>query len=140
VSTRIPALELFLGDESEERRRLHDALEVFGRRHRVEPRIISHLQLALEEHLANLAAHVGRPAGGLRVELRLFPTAAGIEIEVEDNGAAFNPLEHPEVDTQKPLEERAIGGLGIHLIRRLTDKLEYRRMGDRNWLRITKRW
>jgi serine/threonine-protein kinase RsbW len=136
----VPALELFLGGEPEERRRLHDALEVFGRQHRMAPRTIAHLQLALEEHLANLATHGGRPAGGLRVELRLFPAAAGIEIEVEDNGAAFNPLEHPEVDTQKPLEDRPIGGLGIHLIRRLTDNLEYRRVGDRNWLRITKRW
>jgi len=51
---------------------------------------------------------------------------------VEDDGLPFNPLEAPEPDLYSPIETRQVGGLGIHLIRNVTDGLEYRRDGDRN--------
>jgi serine/threonine-protein kinase RsbW len=62
-----------------------------------------------------------------------------LKAEVEDDGQPFNPLEAPEVDTTKPLEERTIGGLGIHLVRKLMDGLDYQRQGDRNLLTMKKK-
>jgi len=46
-------------------------------------------------------------------------------VEVEDNGRPFNPLHVPEPDTKQSLEERPIGGLGVHFVGNLTDELEY---------------
>jgi serine/threonine-protein kinase RsbW len=57
---------------------------------------------------------------------------------VEDDGQPFNPLEAPEVDTTKPLEERTIGGLGIHIVRKLMDGLEYQRHEGKNLLVLKK--
>jgi anti-sigma regulatory factor (Ser/Thr protein kinase) len=48
-------------------------------------------------------------------------------------------LAAPEVDTTLPLEEKPVGGLGIHLIRQSVDALEYRREGNRNILVMTVR-
>jgi serine/threonine-protein kinase RsbW len=62
-----------------------------------------------------------------------------VRAEVQDDGQPFNPLEVPEPDTTKPLEERAIGGLGIHIVRKLMDGLEYKRQGERNFLTIKKK-
>ncbi len=51
----------------------------------------------------------------------------------------FDPLEVPPPDLAKPLEEREIGGLGIHLVRSAMDAVKYRRSGNRNVLLLVKR-
>jgi serine/threonine-protein kinase RsbW len=53
---------------------------------------------------------------------------------VSDDGKPFDLLAQPEPDIHAPIEERKIGGLGIHLLRKLMDKVDYRRAGDRNEL------
>jgi serine/threonine-protein kinase RsbW len=70
--------------------------------------------------------------------VRLSAEPGEIKAEVEDDGEPFNPLEAPEPDTEKSLEERTIGGLGIHLVRKLMDRLEYKREGERNLLTVRK--
>jgi len=61
-----------------------------------------------------------------------------ITIEVEDDGQPFNPLEAPEPDTTKSLEDRLVGGLGVYLVRKLMDGLEYRRHEGKNLLVMKK--
>ncbi len=56
-----------------------------------------------------------------------------------DNGCPFNPLDRPEVDTAIPLDEKPIGGLGVHLMRRFMDELDYRREDGRNVFRMRKK-
>ncbi|MBR3725132.1 MAG: ATP-binding protein [Bacteroidales bacterium] len=51
----------------------------------------------------------------------------------------FDPTIREEVDTTLPVEERPIGGLGIHLIRRLMDSINYERREGRNILTLRKR-
>jgi len=76
--------------------------------------------------------------GEHEISIRLAPAADALEIEVADEARAFNPLELPEADTSSALEERAVGGLGIHLVRRLMDTLEYQRAGGKNTLVLRK--
>jgi len=71
------------------------------------------------------------------VSLSLQP--GEIRVDVEDDGRPFNPLEAPEPDTTKPLEKRTIAELGIFLVRKLMNDLEYKRQGDRNLLTIKKK-
>jgi anti-sigma regulatory factor (Ser/Thr protein kinase) len=73
------------------------------------------------------------------IRVRLDVQPGEVKAEVQDDGQPFNPLEAAEVDTTKPLEERTIGGLGIHLVRKLMDGLEYQRQADRNLLILTKK-
>lgn len=58
---------------------------------------------------------------------------------VEDDGPAFDPLAAPEPDLDAPLEDRPVGGLGIHLLREMMDTLDYVRRDDRNRLILRKR-
>jgi anti-sigma regulatory factor (Ser/Thr protein kinase) len=60
-------------------------------------------------------------------------------VEVFDDCRPFNPLERPEVDTTKPLEEKPIGGLGVHLMRKFMDELDYRREEGKNVFRMRKK-
>ena len=61
-----------------------------------------------------------------------------LTIRVEDDGRAFDPLQAPPPDLDLPLEERPVGGLGIHIVRSVMDAVEYQRRGGRNVLTMRK--
>ena len=55
-------------------------------------------------------------------------------------GVAYDPVaETPEFDPDQSMEERRIGGIGVHLVRTLMDEVDYLRVGDRNRLTLRKR-
>jgi len=102
------------------------------------------VEVSLDEVLANVVRHGlgGRgEAATVEIELNLD---AGIapptcEVVVADDGPSFNPLSVPEPDTSLGVEERPIGGLGIALVRRLMDEVEYERRDGKNRLRLRRR-
>lgn len=61
-------------------------------------------------------------------------------IEIRDNGHAFDPLAQEAPDLTLSAEERPIGGLGIHLVRQMTDDVRYERRGDENIVTATKQF
>lgn len=118
---------------------LHEALDDYSRKHHLPPRLVSDVQLALEEHLTNILSHGYDPNNPGPVTVRFQLEEDDLRVEVEDQGPPFNPLEHPAVDVNRPIEERPLGGLGIHLMRQLVEELEYRREGTSNVLTLRKR-
>jgi serine/threonine-protein kinase RsbW len=101
----------------------------------VTPSLVQRLEVAVEEAVVNVCRHAyaSRP-GEIRVRLR--PERNGFGVELEDQGPAFDPLATTMPDTTLGLDERAVGGLGVLLIRRLVDQVSYRREGDRNILTL----
>jgi anti-sigma regulatory factor (Ser/Thr protein kinase) len=97
------------------------------------------LVLALEEAVVNVVNHAFAevPPPHL-IEVTLDTGADGIVAEVIDNGRAFDPSAAPEPDLTLPLEQRDPGGLGILLIHRMMDRVDYRRTDGRNRLRLEK--
>ncbi|WP_111495357.1 MULTISPECIES: ATP-binding protein [Marinobacter] len=96
------------------------------------------LKVVLDEQVANVFNH-GAPAGGdVELELELEIRTGHVLVRFIDNGVPFDPLAQP-IDTDfGDIEERPIGGLGVLLIRELTDRQHYRRLGDRNILELTR--
>lgn len=89
---------------------------------------------SLAEHLQNVRNYSGASA----VELELETDGSHLKIMVSDDGQPFDPTAAPEPDLTLPIDQRPIGGLGIHMMRRFMDRLEYRREGDRNQLVMVK--
>ena len=89
------------------------------------------LELSVEEVVVNvcLYAYGGREGDVL---LRVGRSGDGLLVEVEDGGPSFDPRSVPPPDLSAPLEQRAIGGLGLHLVRNFTDGFDWRREGERN--------
>jgi serine/threonine-protein kinase RsbW len=56
-----------------------------------------------------------------------------------DRARPFDPLTRPEPDVDLSVDEREVGGLGIHFIKKIMDRCEYERVGERNRLTLTKR-
>ena len=96
-------------------------LETFAASISVSPQLIFCLDHALAEHLQNLFDH----SDATLSKLRLQSLQDKLIITVWDNGKPYNILNHPPVDTSVPFLERPIGGLGIHMIRKLLDEVHY---------------
>ena len=62
-----------------------------------------------------------------------------IRFTFKDQGTPFNPMEHSEVDTSLGAHERDIGGLGIHLVKSMTDRVTYQYENGKNILAIEKK-
>ena len=118
---------------------LNQTLMEFGRHHGLAPTVVHDLNLALEEILTNIISYGYTDSQEHEIRVRLSMRPGEVKVEVEDDGQSFNPLAAPEPHTAKALEERIIGGLGIHLVRTLMDGLEYKRQADRNILTIRKK-
>jgi anti-sigma regulatory factor (Ser/Thr protein kinase) len=93
------------------------------------------LDLALEEALVNVVryAYPRDTRGEVRVGWHRGDSG-GLTIVICDSGREFDPLSKAPPDLTADLEDRPIGGLGIHLIRQIAASVEYRRAGGMNRL------
>jgi serine/threonine-protein kinase RsbW len=90
----------------------------------LDERVINRIEVILEELVGNLVRHGA--VDSISVDILARPQE--IELVVEDNGPEFNPLELTTPARFTTLEEAALGGLGIPLIRRLSRSVRYERV------------
>lgn len=131
-------MNVVVANDISEVNRLHSSVSQFCQKHGLSSEIEGDLSLALEEILVNVIRY-SHPEGGKHEILVWLSLEEGYVIAiVEDDGVPFNPLEAPDPDLYSPIEARPIGGLGIHLVRNITDGLEYSRNEGRNRLVMRK--
>ncbi|MHB8139206.1 MAG: ATP-binding protein [Smithellaceae bacterium] len=99
--------------------------------------LLRRIELVAEEALVNVFVHGYGQKGG-QVEVRcLISDDPALTIEIHDHGVSFDPLSLADPDVQSDLANRKIGGMGVFLIRKMTDRVAYRREGDSNILTLT---
>jgi anti-sigma regulatory factor (Ser/Thr protein kinase) len=130
--------DLTLLNRATEIPRAQDRLEQFAAAHQFPSRKLHEVQLALEEHLTNILRHGYDDHGPHEIEVGVNLAAGELRIEVKDDGRPFNPLARPAPDLSLPLAEKPIGGLGIHMIRKSLDRVEYRCEEGKNVLLMIK--
>jgi len=133
------AVDLALPNDLDAVSRLHEAVEDFAARAGLPEARRLDIRLALEEAFVNVVRYAWQE-GQHVIHLRLVRESGVVAAVLEDDGRPFNPLETPPFDPDTPLEERREGGMGINMIRALTDEQAYERCGGRNRLRLTVRW
>ena len=132
-------VQVVLINQPAEKKKSLQALREFAREHRLPETVLQSADLALEEHLTNVMKYGYEDARVHEILVRLEMVGGGLQIEVEDDGKAFNPLEFPAPNLTLPPSERPVGGMGIHLIRSFMDDLGYRREGGRNVFQMRKK-
>jgi serine/threonine-protein kinase RsbW len=98
------------------------------------------VQLGCEEIFNNII-HYAYPAGiigTVEISCNTECDSVRLSIVVKDSGVAFNPLQLPLPDITAPVEERRIGGLGIFLLKKMFDTIEYNRLENKNILKLCK--
>ena len=88
--------------------------------------------LALEELGTNILKYGYDDTAVHEILLRMEVQPGMVRLMLEDDGHPFNPLDLLEPDIHLPAEERVPGGLGIHLVRRMVDRMEYQRCDGLN--------
>ena len=119
--------------------RLNRLVRKFGALHEVPSRTLYAVNLALDEIVTNVVLHGFDKTAGQELIARLSLQQSQFTVEVEDGGRAFNPHDAPPPDLNAPLEKRELGGLGIHLVKSLMDRVDYRRDGAKNILTMHRR-
>jgi sigma-B regulation protein RsbU (phosphoserine phosphatase) len=99
--------------------------------------MLKKIELASEEALVNVInyAYPDKHAGEVEVSCGLDDNNRFV-IEIMDSGTPFNPLSLSEPNLTEDVSERPIGGLGIHLIKKMMDEVDYRREGNNNILTL----
>ena len=101
------------------------AAEVFGR-------LAKRAHIAADEICSNIVRYSGADTAQVSVERRM----GGIALVFRDNGAPFDPTAAPDADIALAAEERGIGGLGIHMVRKMAAEMSYRRTESENVLTV----
>ena len=95
------------------------------------------IEVALEELYVNIA-HYANPDGKGEAEIDVTAIPGGIEITLIDSGIPYDPLAKPDPDVTLSAKERAIGGLGIYMSKKLMDEISYQYIDGKNTLTIKK--
>ena len=94
------------------------------------------INLVLEEVGLNIMNH-GYESGLHEIEITMISEDNALTLEIADDGKPFDPLnDAPLPDVDAAMEDRPIGGLGIHLVRTMMDELCYRRKQGKNRLTL----
>lgn len=100
---------------------LAEFLDVCLERADVPLKLASKLQIAADETLGNIRAY----SGAAHITCQFARQENTVTLTFSDDGIPYDPLSHEEPDTTATAEQRAVGGLGILLIRRMMDNVSY---------------
>lgn len=133
-----PSFSLTIGTDPGQVARVSAAFAEFAAAHALPAAIRRSVSVALDELLNNTIAYgfAGRAGGAVSIDVEL--RADRLCVTLTDNGKAFNPWETSAPDTALPVGQRQIGGLGIHLARRMMDDVAYERRAERNVVSLAK--
>lgn len=115
------------------------AVENFAERIELSPGESFKLNLVLDELVTNITDYAFVDDGLHGIFVTLWHEGEWYGAEVRDQGLAFNPLDVPPPDLESPVEERHIGGLGVHFLREMMDAYDYRRSDGWNCLAFKKK-
>jgi len=105
----------------------------------VDDRIIPDLELVADELCSNVINHGYNGQGGW-IEVTVLPVEQGLQLTIRDWGQGFDPAAVPVPDLEAPLEQRALGGLGLFLVRQLMDEVQFETCdGNGNSVTVVKR-
>ena len=131
-----PSRRLIMKNEMTEVARLRTFFFSVCREHGIDDETAKTLNLALEEWVANVISYAYPKGMRGHVEVTADVSDDVLTLVIKDHGVAFDPTQHAEADIDAELEDRPIGGLGIHLVRTIMDTVEYQRTAD-GYNRIT---
>jgi serine/threonine-protein kinase RsbW len=86
---------------------------------------INMIVLSVDEICANLIKHALNLKPEDTIEITLIKENGGIRVNVLDHGISFNPVNYYEKSIQKLIHEKKKGGLGLMLVNKIMDKIEY---------------
>ena len=130
------SLLLKVQNHRDELSRIVDALQEFGLEQDWPQDLSFRVHLVVEEVILNIMDY-GFDSGTHTIDLNIFSGPDALTLEFIDGGKPFDPLtQGPHPDTQAPIDNRPVGGLGIYLSLTMMDHASYRRDNNKNHLTL----
>jgi anti-sigma regulatory factor (Ser/Thr protein kinase) len=105
----------------------------------IQERIKKQLIISCDEIFTNIASYAYSDGkGDVAITVEFVSETRSLRIIFSDSGIAFDPLEISEPDTSSALSERKVGGLGMFMVKKMMDSVEYCRQDGKNILTLTK--
>jgi serine/threonine-protein kinase RsbW len=132
-------VDLWIQNDLAEIGTVRDALDNLASEVGIPMRALMQLQVALDEVASNVVRYSWEDGGRHEFLVRITVRAGAIDLEVVDDGRAFDPLSAPPPTVPANSQRPRPGGLGIHMVRKLVDSFSYQRIDGRNHTRLSKR-
>jgi len=119
-------------------KKVQQGFRAFAERFLVPKKVIGKMDIVLDEMLNNINSYAYPDEGEHDIEIRSELTELRLMVTIIDDGIPFNPLRLRAPDIYQPVDKRKIGGLGIHMVRRIMDQISYKRRIDCNVVTLIK--
>jgi len=129
-------LSFTLRNDRSEIARMFSLLEGFCEANGIREDDMFNVRLVLDEAVINILVHGYEDTAEHLINVSLALDGGLLRIHIDDDGVAYNPLDAPLPRFDLPIEERRIGGLGVHIMKSIARDVRYRRDEGRNHLDI----
>jgi anti-sigma regulatory factor (Ser/Thr protein kinase) len=134
----MPASTVRIENDLSDIAKVDEMLDEFAEQFGIPPAIAVTFHVIFDDLLNNVISFGFNDGQRHFIDISLESTANSLIVSIADDGMPFNPLDETAPDTTLSIEDRQIGGLGIHLAIKLVDDVRYQRTADKNVLTLTK--
>jgi serine phosphatase RsbU (regulator of sigma subunit)/anti-sigma regulatory factor (Ser/Thr protein kinase) len=127
----IPAQMSYMGQ-------VRDFIEHIGAKYKYSDKIINSYKLVIEEACTNIIRHGYRDIKGGEISIKAIIRQQSLTIVILDQGISYDPRQAQTPDLEKYIQIGKKGGLGIFMMRKLMDDVQYNITSRGNELRLTK--
>ncbi len=117
-------------------RSLAQMVEEFGDANKLPDQQVYMVNLALDELITNAVSYGLRGIARPKISVTLQVTDRLLVLTLEDNGHRFDPTQNTDPDLSSTVDERPVGGLGLHLVKTFADRVRYEYADGRNRLTL----
>lgn len=121
-----------------ELKKLCSHLEDCGNLMELPPKCLFEINLGLDELFTNIISYEFRDKSEHQIKFTLARDRETLVVQVEDDGIPFNPVDAAGPELSRDLDSIKIGGLGIHLVKKMVDDIDYQRANGKNKLILKK--
>jgi sigma-B regulation protein RsbU (phosphoserine phosphatase) len=136
--TGMNKLDLKIKNQIEELGVVEDEFFEFASKNQIPAADRQKVSIVLDELLNNVVTYAFQDEGEHEIEVEIELSGKRLVIIIADDGMPFNPFGREIPDTSADIDDREIGGLGIHLVRSVMDEYDYQRHIDKNVVRLVK--
>ncbi|NCF27045.1 MAG: ATP-binding protein [Gammaproteobacteria bacterium] len=134
----MPGVTVRIENDLSEIPKVDEKLDEFAEQFGLPPAIAATFHIIFDDLLNNVISYGFTDERRHFIDVSLELTANSLIVSIADDGVPFNPLAEATPDTHLSIEDRQIGGLGIHLVINMVDDISYKRTADKNVLTLTK--
>lgn len=136
--TSVHTLDLRIASELDAIERVTGRFDAFAAAHHVPDAVRRTFDIAFDDLINNIVSYAYGGEVDHVIDVRIVVAPTSVEASLADDGPAFDPFAMDAPDTELDIDEREIGGLGVHLVRSMMDEARYERRDERNVIIIKK--